>query len=298
MSVTWADVARKDFEDAVRSRLLWGLTVAFVALVGFFLIVAFVAQGGEDADALGALSFVGQWSLFFVPLLALIAGYMAVVGERQSGSIRVLMSYPFSRGAVVAGKLVGRSVVIAVTVLFGFAVASGLALALTGSIPILELIQIVGLTVLLGTTFTALAVGISAATSRRGTAMALAISIFFLLFVLWEAVAVGLYYLANGTRPGLSVEAWYMFVYQANPMHAYRMALTSIVDSYVFPIVQLGLEDVQTAEATGEQMRAGERVEGSMPFYLQPWFALVTYLVWAALPAAIGYRRFQSSDIA
>lgn len=298
MSVSWRDVARKDFEDAVRSKLLWGLTVAFVALLGFFMVVASVSSGGRgEAEALGALTFVAQFAGFFVPLVAMIAGYMAIVGERQSGSLRVLLSYPFSRVAVVVGKLVGRSVVVAVTILVGFVAVTGLAAGLTGSLPVVEVLGVVGLTTVLGATFTAIAVGISAATRTRGTALALVVGAFFLLFVLWEGVAVGIYYVLTGGRPGLEVEAWYLFLYQANPMEAYRLALTGLLDSYVWPVVQLGLEDVSLAEVSGEQLRPSERVDGPLPFYLQPWFAGVTFLVWAVVPVVVGTLRFRSSDL-
>jgi ABC-2 type transport system permease protein len=39
MTATWTDVARKDFEDAVRSKMLWGLIVVFVA----FLVMALLS---------------------------------------------------------------------------------------------------------------------------------------------------------------------------------------------------------------------------------------------------------------
>jgi ABC-2 type transport system permease protein len=299
MSVSWRDVARKDFEDAVRSRLLWGLTVAFVGLLSFFLVVGYVTGGGNgDADAVGALTFIGQFASFFIPLIALIAGYMAIVGERQSGSLRVLMSYPFSRGAVVFGKLVGRSVVVGVTILAGLVVMIVLAAALTGSFPFVEFVEMVALTLALGLAFTGIAVGISATTRTRGKALALVVSVFFLLLAFWEAIAVGAYFLVNGTRPGLTVDAWYLFLYQLNPIDAYRFGLMEVVDGYIFPFVQLGLEDYSFAEVSGEQLLPSARVEGSVPFYLKPWFSVVTFLGWAIIPVLIGYQRFRSSDVA
>lgn len=38
--MTYAQIARKDFEDAIRSRMVWGLIAAFVGFMAFVLIVA------------------------------------------------------------------------------------------------------------------------------------------------------------------------------------------------------------------------------------------------------------------
>jgi ABC-2 type transport system permease protein len=131
MTATWRQVAHKDFEDAVRARLLWGLIGVFVA----FLVMALLSAeqlfpAAVAVDAPKALSGVAMLAQLFIPGIALVAGYMAVVGERRTGSLRVLLSYPFSRGDVVAGKLAGRLLVTATALLIGYAVASGLVIAL------------------------------------------------------------------------------------------------------------------------------------------------------------------------
>lgn len=112
MTAIWEGVARKDFEDAVRSKLLWGLIAVFVAFLVMSLLSAEVLfPDGVTVDATMALVGVAMLAQLFVPGIALVAGYMSVVGERRSGSLRVLLSYPFSRFDVVAGKLAGRTLV-------------------------------------------------------------------------------------------------------------------------------------------------------------------------------------------
>lgn len=295
MTVTWQDVAQKDFEDAVRSRLLWGLTIAFIGLMGIFLLV-FVSTEGGEIDPLEALVFLGSWSQFFVPLIALIVGYMSIVGERQSGSLRILMSYPFTRKAIVCGKVIGRTVVISLTIAIGFGLMFALALAFLGIPPLIDALAIILLTVGLGLTFTAMAVGISAGTKSRGIAMALAVGMFFLLFVMWEAVAVAAYYLVHGARPGLTVDGWYLFIKQLNPIEAFRMTLTAIAGDYVWPLVNLGLEDIPMDIEQNDRMVA-ERVSGSTPWYLHPAMSGLVFLGWIVIPLLWGYRRFRRSDI-
>ena len=134
-------------------------------------------------------------------------------------------------------------------------------------------------------------------TSTRGQALALVVSVFVLLLVLWEMIAVALYYVVNGTRPGLEVEPWYLFIYQLNPLEAYRHALGGALDSFIWSFVQLGIEDIPISEVEPDERLLDARVGGDTPFYLQPWFSLVTFAGWIIVPVAVGYRQFRNADL-
>jgi ABC-2 type transport system permease protein len=291
--MTWQQVARKDFEDAVRSKMLWGIMGTFVAFMGFLLVLTSLQEmpGGDEDLAMSAT--LGQ---LFGPLVALIAGYMAVVGERRTGSLRILLGYPHSRRDVVAGKLVGRAAVIVVTVGVGFLANVALSALLFG-VPQVDAFAGVLLAVsLVGLAFVGLAVGVSAGTKTRGKAMALAIGTFLACFVFWDAAAAGIYSLVTGSLPGLEVEAWYLLLKQLNPLGAYRTLAEGFVDGYIGSMFQLGLEQVP-ADTPPEQLRPENRVVGSVPFYLRDWFAGVVLAAWGVVPAAVGYLRFERSDL-
>jgi ABC-type transport system involved in multi-copper enzyme maturation permease subunit len=105
-------------------------------------------------------------------LAAVVAGYLAVTGERTSGSLRVLLSYPFSRRDIVVGNLVGRAVITVAALLVGFAVASVLVVVLYGIPSVGIFAGFVGTGVLLGMVFTGLAVGGSAVADKLHPAKA------------------------------------------------------------------------------------------------------------------------------
>lgn len=291
----WRAVARKDFEDAVRSRMVWSVMGVFVALLSFLLLAVDAAEfNGGGAE--GAIAYVSQWGQLYVPLVTLIAAYLAVVGERRSGSLRVLLSYPFTRREVVAGKLLGRSVVTLLTLSAAFLVMGGLTVVLYGSLPVAKFLAVVGVVVLFGLSFTGIAVGISAATGSRETALALAIGSFLVFFVFWNGLASGLYYLVYGSLPGLEPAPWYFLAERLSPLEAYRVLLDGILDSFVEPLVGVGLEDLP-ADVTPEELRAVNRVSGDMPFYLRDWFTGLVLVAWAVVPPALGYWRFERSDL-
>jgi ABC-2 type transport system permease protein len=86
MTVTWSDIARKDFEDAVRSKMLWGISAVFVAFLALSLLSAEqLFPDRVTVDARTALAGVAMLAQLFIPGVALVAGYLSVVGERRSG---------------------------------------------------------------------------------------------------------------------------------------------------------------------------------------------------------------------
>lgn len=297
MTATWTDVARKDFEDAMRSKMLWGFIVVFVAFVSMALPVA--EQLFPDAvvvDPGKALSGVAMLAQLFVPGIALVAGYMAVVGERRTGSLRVLMSYPFSRRDVVAGKLVGRLLVTGTALIVGFAVASVLVVVLYGTPGLWAFAGFVGAGVLIGVTFTGLAVGGSAAASSRGRAMTVTIGSFVAMVFFWKPVVSGVYYAVTGSLPGLHAEEWYFLLKRINPLEAYRVLTSWALDEEVSAVPQFPVENVP-ANALPETLALANRLAGEVPFYLEEWFSVVVLVAWGVIPVLVGYWRFERSDL-
>jgi len=297
VTATWVDVARKDFEDAVRSKVLWGLIATFVAFLVMSLLSAEeLVQGVDTVTADIALAGVATLAQLFVPGVALAGGYLAVAGERRSGSLRVLLTYPFSRLDVVLGKLVGRTVVTLTALVVGFAVASVLVVVLYGTPSAVSFLGFVGLSVLLGAAFTGLAVGGSAVAGTRGRAMTLTIGPFVAMVFFWKPVVVGLYYAVAGSLPGISVEPWYLLLKRLNPLVAYRTLAGNLLGEPVQAVPNLPLEDLP-AGMVAARFSATDRVAGEIPFYLQDWFAVLVLVAWGVVPVALGYWRFLRNDL-
>lgn len=277
--MSWATIARKDFRDARRSLTLWLTIGVFTALLA--LLTAF-ASDAVDEPAQMALYSAFNISAFVLPIVMLVMGYLAVVGEYESGTIRYLLGMPVSRRDVLFGKLVGRSAIAVLAILVAVLVAVGITLFRFGSVPGDLLVVGLPITILYGLTFTSVAVSISAMTSTRARAMGGAIAVYFLTTVFWihpdVNVISGIEYVLEdllGLSPGPEV---YQFLQRLlNPLVA-----------YVDAIQRIGMDaDVPQLEELG-----------SVPFYLESWFALVILGVWLVVPLAIGYYKFESAEIA
>ncbi|PCR92094.1 ABC transporter permease subunit [Natrinema ejinorense] len=286
-----ATVARKEFDDAGRSKLLWSLIGLLVGLV----VVGYVGiwYTVDDVTAAEALSFLGTPLQVIIPIAALIAGYMAVVGERRSGSIKLLLGLPPNRTDVVFGKLVGRMGVVGLAIGLAFVVSLVLGAVLFGAVPFVDWLGFGAVSLLFGTTFVGLAVGVSAAVSTRGKSMAIVVGFYMVFVALWELLTAGPYYLLYDQGPPVEAETWYLVLDQFNPIFAYTNLASSLVEGSLYPFqFQYGL---QSMEAYG--MTPAERYPGDAPFYLQDWFGIVVLSFWLVVPVAIGYVRFRRTDL-
>ena len=276
--MTWLVVARKEFADAVRARVLWGIVAVIGILAGGLAVVTRFLPGIEP-EPLTALGAASEFAAILVPILSLVAAYLALAGERESGSVKVLLGLPPSRAEVVLGKFVGRGAVVAVGLTLGFGVVGLATAAAYGGLPVTRFVGLTALTVGLGVAFVGIAVGISAASATRARAMSLSIAVYLGFVLLWDLVPQGLYLLVNGSAPGAVVPVWFLALESLSPPGAYS-SLVSVV----------------LTAGTGTPGVAA-RVGGTLPFYLEPWSLLVVLALWALVPLGLGYRAFSRADL-
>ncbi|MFC7074174.1 ABC transporter permease [Halovenus rubra] len=271
--MSWRAVARKDFLDATRSKMLWGLLVVFIGYLG---IVSYLSQGG-DAELLEFIELTAQGFVLFVPLVSIILGYKSIIDERESGTIALLLSLPHSRRDMVVGKFVGRTVVLAIPVLVSLLGASAVIVLLFDSFPVIDYVLFALLSVALGAAFLGISVGLSMSTTVNRRVTAGAFGAYVVLGVLWkqimDAMLVILWRFENGVlvdRP-----AWAMFVQMASPMESFDRLTAALFDL-----------DIATAYTAADA-----------PWVVDAWVAVLVLVGWVVLPLGIGYIRFSIADL-
>lgn len=297
--MSWQQVARKDFEDVIRSWLLWSIVGVFLLLLGIIgLAVSGDDLGGSDGGALYA-TFNTLGAQLLVPITALVLGYMAITAERQSGSLRILFGLSHDREDVIAGKLVSRMGAMTVATLVVCVAMLGLILAKVGSVDLSLYVPFLGLTLLLALAFVGIAVGISASTGSRAKSMGGAIGSYVFFLLLWQPLIAAIHYALKGELAGYYAPEWYFFLRRLNPITAYREAMGQLTGQYLWPMVgwsQL-VEDLPEGATENDGLLLSNRVQGDLPFYLQEWVSVVVLLAWFAIPVVIGYWRFERADL-
>ena len=115
-------LAFKEFRDRLRNR--WVLAVALVFAV-FSLVITYAGGAQQGAVGLRSLEFtvtsLVSLVIYLVPLIALLLGFDAIVGERERGSLDLLLAYPITRSELLLGKYLGLALALALAMLAGLA---------------------------------------------------------------------------------------------------------------------------------------------------------------------------------
>jgi len=274
--VSWTAVARKDFQDAVRVRWFWALAALFVVFAGAaaYLYAEFeLFSVGGETTGLGFIQTISGATGLLVPIIGLVVGYKAIVGERESGSLKLLLSLPHTRGEIVAGKLVGRSAVITVAIVVGYLVAIVVGLLLFAEFVVADFLQFTVLSILLAFAWIGISLGLSTATASTSRAAALAFGFWAVFEFLWGFLVLLFVWVANGFSLDLAnfaLPEWAQFLNVLPPTAAFGNANGII------------------AEALGSN---------SDLWFNQPWFGVVTLLAWVVLPVGLGFLRFRNADL-
>ncbi len=283
-------VAKKDFKDAVQSRALWSLVSIFVLLL-LATTYAYVELpemfGPTDQATFGGLLFftVGITGLF-IPLAAIIVCFKSLAGERELGSIKILLSLPVTRSDILFGKLLGRAAVLTTGLAVGLVLGLGFGAVLLGSLDALGLLLFLFATIFFVAVYVSIIVGLSAATGSTTRATTFAVGFFVVFELIWDVVPLGVVYLLNGLSMPTEFPDWVFLIAQLSPSGAY---FTSVIALLPDAAADLGV----AVSGTGMNV---DPVDAE-PFYVTPEVGLVALFLWLIVPMLVGYRVFTTADM-
>ncbi|MDS0281332.1 ABC transporter permease subunit [Haloarcula onubensis] len=278
------DVARKDFAAARRSRSLW--TVA--TLLGLLTtLIAFGYSAYRVPPTVTVVRLFRTMGTVFgllLPIVALVASYMSIAGERESGGVKFLLGLPNTRRDVFLGKLASRLAVVAAGVTFMFATATAMAVARHGVLPLSTVVGVFAVSLLYAAVFVGIAVALSAAVAERSQAIAASVGSYFLLVLLYVI-------------PGVSVALLVRFVHQVMLGFERNVDLYNAV-LYTSPLIAYRKALNLVLPGTAQRQVLQRASEGdTLPAYLGDEVSLVVFAVWLAVPLAIGYWQFEGADL-
>jgi len=282
--VSTLDVVRKDFTAARRSRALWAVAT-LLALLTALIAFGFSNSRSPPIETVQQLyRTMGGVLGILLPIVALVASYMSIAGERESGGVKFLLGLPNSRRDVFLGKFTSRVTLVAVVVGFMFTTATVMATARQGVLAPVVLLGTFAVTALYSAVFVSIAVSLSAMVAARSQAIAAAVGSYFLLVILYVIPGVSVALLVRflhqtllGFDPNFDL---YNAVLYTSPLIAYRKAMNLVVPSEL------------------ERQVLQRPAEGyTLPGYLGDEMSLVVFAVWLVVPLAVGYLRFNGVDL-
>lgn len=264
-------IAGKEFRDGLRNRWVVSITLVLAVMAVGIAWAGAAASGGLGFTSLAStLVSLTTLAVFLIPLIALLLAYDAVVGEREAGTLLVLLTYPISRTALLLGKFCGHGLILGAATVLGFGIA-GVTIALgADGVALGELAAGMGLliasTILLGWVFIAFAYLISVGVSEKPRAAGLALGVWFFFVLVFDLALLAL---LVSVKQGGDWLAWLLLL---NPTECFRL---------------LNLAGFEAARE-----HAGVTAIAA-PGGFHPAALTAILLAWGAVPLALALWRFQ-----
>jgi len=273
-----ATIAHNDFRNVRRSRILWGVIALYVA----FMALLFYASGtGASPDVRDTLFGAVFITTLVLPLVAIAASYLAVAGERESNTIRFLLSQPASRRSVVLGKFLSRGLLLTAALVVAVLVGVAFVLALYPALEPMALAKFTGLTLLLIGAYVSVSIAISSASASRSRAIAATMAFYFVTDILsvinaFSVKAAMKWVFGEILGLGISEELYEGLSTVISPAKAYVNSTLAIFSPENFQRIQ---------------------IPGELPFYLETWFMIVVLLAWVVVPLVAGMLALDGAEI-
>lgn len=269
--------AAEELKIALRSRWTQIFAAVFAVLACGVSGAGYVISGGHGVQDFSrtAASLV-HLVVLIVPLISLILGVLSLSLER--GAAEVVFALPVSRGTILAGRLLGLFLALALAQSFGFGLAGLLVYTQSGPEGVADFLIVLGASLLATAIFLALAAFLSAdAFGRRRTrALALALVVWLACEVFIDLAALGFAtFLSSGAASRVVILASLI-----NPIGALRTgALLLVEGTGAFGAASLALLRFTHGPAGAAGLIA------------------LSLLCWIALPAWWAGRRLERADI-
>jgi Cu-processing system permease protein len=220
-------------ELLILRRNLW-IFMATLIMLAFALALSFA--GSAPTGTLGvdmltvSVASMTTLSVYLAPLLALMMSFDAIAGDRERGSLALLLTYPAGRGEILAGKFLAHLAALTIAMVIGFGAAGAIAAWFggAGAESLTALARLVATSILLGAVFLVLGYAISALASSTTSAAGLSAGLWLVFVVLFDLALLGAVVMDSGGAFTQSVFPWVMV---ANPADAFRIWNIAASDS-------------------------------------------------------------------
>ncbi len=267
-------IAGKEITDGMRNRWVLGATLLLAGLAFALTFLGSSPTGELDVKPMAVVVVsLSSLTIFLMPLIALLISYDAIVGEVERGCMLLLLTYPVTKGQIIAGKFIGHTTILAIATLVGYG-GAGAALAATGGSDAESwraFIMLLASSILLGSAFVALAYWVSASVRERGTAAGISIGLWLVFVVIYDLTLMGILVATKGWID----DRVFPYLLLANPADIYRL---------------LNLTAFENVRKFSGMAGLSEQAQ------FAPWVLVAGLLVWVAVPLALAGMRFARSE--
>jgi len=300
-----AAIAEKEFGDAVRSKRLWGMTlilVALFALMVFSLSIQATIQSDTSQqitilDPLSKILISLSSSMGFVaPLLGLSLGYDAISGEREKGTMKLLLVRPVFRDQLINGKALGSLITISFSLGLSGLILIGLSSASLGATLdpdiILRLIIYLLLSVLLSMSYYSISLVFSAKFEISSRSLLLSIAVWALFTFVIPLIAFLFVLSVLGPPPPPQSGEFKEWIMKSSEIQS---IINFITPNHHFSKVADSIL-LARAAITSQGLGLPEIPETIAEVITYNWASVIMLILFFAVPYLISYAIFVSAE--
>jgi Cu-processing system permease protein len=217
-----AVIAKKEIMDNVRNLWIIVMTIIFAVLtIAMSAVGSFFAEGWQSLEI--TITLMMSIVQLLVPIIGLMIGYAAIVGEIEKGSMSMMISLPVNRLQIILGKLLGLGGVLSFTILVGFGIAGIIIGIMVENVNYIEYLIFIVATILVGLVYLHVAFFFSTLFKKRSTALGGAIFLWFFFNMILPVILLGIAWggAALSDIAAGKVADWYFIIDLINPMSVY-----------------------------------------------------------------------------
>lgn len=266
-------VAQKEFSDGLRNRWLVSITLIFALLsIGLTGFGSAVSGSTEQASLETTIASLASLAVFLIPLIALMLSFDSFVGEREQGTLLLLLTYPLSKLQLLLGKFIGQGLIIALAITLGFGLSGLWLFFQEQQIEVLWVFtRFIASAIALGLSFIAISYVISINVSEKSKAAGFALVVWFFFTLVFDlAVLAALVFgQQHFSETGLSQ------LLMLNPADIFRL----------FNLAQLQPEQASGILATALKQS------------IASWQLILLLLAWIIAPLSLALASFSRKSI-
>ncbi len=184
-------------------------------------------------------------NLYLIPLLAMFTTALSIVGERERGTIELLLAQPVSKAEVLLSKYLASVISTAVALAMGYGITAWYLWLFLSSSDLVIFLQIMAGSILLAAVLSAVGVAVGVVSRSRFQALAIILTIWFFTLIIFDLILMGYVMVANPDASSL-------FALMAlNPVENSRLLMMYAIDP---SLLILGPISVYVARNIGQTL--------------------------------------------
>jgi Cu-processing system permease protein len=270
-------IAKKEMMNNIRNLWIVGITIIFAVLtIAMSAVGSYFTEGWQDLEV--TVTLMMSIVQLLVPIIALMLGYAAVVGEIEKGSMNVLISLPVNRLEIIIGKFLGLASVLTFSILVGFGLAGIVIGLMVPDVNYFDYFIFICATVLVGLVYLNVAMFFSTIFKQRSTALGGAIILWFFFNMILPIILIGIAFAGAALTDIIAgnVPDWYYGIELINPMSVYSYIVTLNVTK-------------------GASIAGSPQIQ--LPSYYSNPLLVSILLIWIIGFLFLSYWRFRNKDI-